>query len=428
MLGIFYNRENRDYNPNPYNSEVNFSAFPSSIVSAMNLSTNDYEALRSSDIFTAVTTLSKDIARMDIKIKEDGVLKEKATLSNLLNNRPNKIYNAYQLKFSVMLASLLTGVGYILIERANGTPVELYHIPTSRMQLKQDKQNGNYYYEINNGGKTEKIDFDDVIAIKPFTDDGLNTLNILNSLKDDLDTQNYSKRFFANFFKNNTKNGSLLKMKQGKLSPEARNKIRDEWQKANSGENNSGKVLVLDETMEFEQLEIDTEILKLINTNKSTPTAIAKAFSLPAYKLGLESPNTSMQDQADEYLFNTLNSYMKVWTAELNFKLISSRDDYKKELVFDTTSFRQINHKEFVETLNSQLDKGAITLDEYRAGLGMPPLPNGLGTTHRVSLNNIDIALADDFQLRETSTNNQATKSVSNEASEGGDISEQEGN
>lgn len=68
--------------------------------------------------------------------------------------------------------------------------------------------------------------------------------------------------------------------------------------------------------------------------------------------------------------------------------------------------------------------KGAISLDEYRSALGMPPLPNGLGTTHRVSLNNIDIALADDFQLRETSTNNQATKSVSDEASEGGGIDE----
>lgn len=422
-MGIFY-REQRDYNPNPHNSDVVFSAFPSSIVSAMNLSTNDYLALRSSDIFTAVTTLSRDLARMDIKIKEEGITKDKATLSNLLNNRPNKIYNGYQLKFSVMLAALLTGKGYILIERANGTPVELYHIPTSQIQLKQYRDSGKYYYEINDKGQMQEVKFTDVIAIKPFTEDGINTISILDSLKDDLDTQNYSKRFFANFFRNGTQAGSLLKMKEGRLSPEARNKIRNEWQQANSGDNNSGKVLVIDDSMEFKQLEVDTEILKLITANKSSTVAIAKAFGLPPHKLGLESPNTSQQDQMDDYLFNTLSNYMKVWTSELDFKLLNSRDDYKKSFMFDTTEYRQINHKEFVETLNSQLDKGAISLDEYRSALGMPPLPNGLGTTHRVSLNNIDIALADDFQLRDTSTNNQATKSVSDEASEGGGIDE----
>jgi hypothetical protein len=83
--------------------------------------------------------------------------------------------------------------------------------------------------------------------------------------------------------------------------------------------------------------------------------------------------------------------------------------------VFDTTSYRQIDWNAYIETLNAQLDKGAITLDEYRESIGKPALPDGLGSKHRVDLNHINIEVADDFQLRETSTNNQATKAVSDD-------------
>lgn len=423
-MGIFY-KENRSYTPGISNPEDIFTAFPSHVVPAGNLSWDEYRALRSSDLFTALSVISSDVAKLDIKIKQKGIIKEKDRLENLLNNRPNEYYNGYTMKFIVTLSSLLTRHGYILVERANGQPVALHHLQTSTVQLK-DAEDGGYYYEVNNNGETLEVSFNDVIDIKPYSSTGLDGLSILDALKDDLDAQTYSKKFFANFFRNGTQAGSVLKMKRGKLSSEAREKIKQEWLKANAGERNVNTTLVLDETMEFEKLEVDTEILKLITENKSSAISICKIFGLPPHKLGLESPNTSQQDQMNDYLFNTLSSYTKMWTAELNFKLINPKDDNNKEFVFDTTSYRQVNYKEFVETLNTQLDKGAITLDEYREAIGKPALPDGLGSTHRVSLNNIDISLADDFQLREVSTNNQTTKTVSEDAVKGGEINTNE--
>lgn len=417
-MGIFYNREQRGYVPST-NDEV-FSAFPSHVIPAGNLSYDEYKALRNSDIFTAVTTLAKDIARLEIRIKEDGIIKDKDRLSNLINTRPNEYYNGYMFKFAVMINSLLTKHGYILIERANGQPVALHLVKTSKIQLKEDNK-GNYYYEINNDNETMEVPYKDIIDIKPYSLDGVNGLSVLDSLRDDLSASDYSKRFFANFFKNGTNAGAVLKMKNSKLSPEARGKIKDEFMKANSGESNVNGLLVLDETMSFDKIEVDTEILKLITSNTASTKSIAKIFGLPLSKMGLESPNTSLQDSMNDYLFNTLSSYMSVWTAELNFKLINPRDDYKKEFVFDTTSYRQVDWASYIESLNIQLDKGAITLDEFREAIGKPALPNGLGSTHRVDLNHINIEVADDFQLREVTTNNQATKAVSDDTSKGGE-------
>src|SRR5699024_11298517 len=69
----------------------------------------------------------------------------------------------------------------------------------------------------------------------------------------------YSKNFFANYFKHGTQAGGLLKLKNGQLSAEAREKMREKFQEANSGANNAGKVLVLDETMRSEERRVGKE-------------------------------------------------------------------------------------------------------------------------------------------------------------------------
>lgn len=416
-MGIFYNKKETRSN---YVSTQSFDAFPSHSIPLSALNWDEQRALRSSDIFTAVTTLAKDISKLDIRIQENGVYRERDYLEHLINKKPNNIYNGTQLKFIVMMSALLNGKGYIMIERNPLQQVEaLYHVQTSRVQLKED-DNGDFYYEVNNNGQTLEIPYKDMIVIMPYTTDGVNAITALASLQDDINNQQFGKKFFTNFFANGSSAGSVLKLKDGKLSPEARAKVKQKWQESNSGEDSVNSVIVLDETMEFEQLEINTDILDIINKNTASTRAIAKAFGLPLNKLGLELTNTSLQDTLNDYLLNTLGSYMKVWTSELDFKLINDKDKYSKSFVFDTTAFRTIDWQQHVETLNTQLEKGGITLDEYRQGLGLPPIPGGLGSKHRVDLNHIDLGLADDFQLREVSTNNQAVPAV-DDAVKGGD-------
>lgn len=419
-MGIFYNTERRSAPvvENQSTQEI-FSAFPAHSVPLSALGYDEHRALRNSDIFTAITTLAKDISKLDIRIQENGVYKDKDQMEYLLNKAPNKFYNGTQLKFVTMMSALLTGKGYIKIERNPANQIhELFHVQTLNVRLK-DNDDG-YYYEINNNGNTLEVPYDDMIVIMPFSTDGINAITALDSLEDDMNTQKYGKKFFANFFANGSSAGSILRMKDSKLSPEARDKIKNSWQTANSGEDNAGKVLVLDETMDFEQLEISTDILKAINDNTASTRAIAKAFGLPLSKLGIEQTNTSLQDALNDYLLNTLGSYMKIWTSELNFKLIDAKDKYRKEFVFDTTAYRTIDWQQHVEVLNTQLEKGGITLDEYRKSIGRAPIANGLGANHRVDLNHIDLSIADDFQLREVSTNNQTTEAV-NDSVKGGE-------
>lgn len=418
-MGIFYETRQR-YSDNSDMKEA-LGVYPFQTVPLSALDWHDFKALRNSDIWTAVTLLSRDIAKLDIKARENGIYKDKDQLEMLLNKRPNNVYNGYMLKYVVMMNALLTNHGYIKIERnPSGGIYELYFLQTSRVTLQYDQYRNEHYYEVMNDGDIMIVPFEDIIDIKPFSTDGINGLSVLDALEDDLNAQTYSKKFFTNFFTNGAQAGSVLKMKDGKLSREARNKIKEEFQKENSGQNQAGKVLVMDSTMEYEQLEISTDILEAINKNTSSTKSIAKAFQIPLSKFGMEMTNTSMKDVNNDYLMNCLGGYMKTWEAELNFKLIPKKNSYTKEFKFDTSEFKKIDWDAFKESLRADLEKGAITHDEYRMAIGLEPYPDGMGAVPRYDLNHISADVADDYQLRQISTNNSAPK-----PDEGGDEDEE---
>ena len=426
-MGFFYKETRSTTYTDATNNYSAFEAFPIGTIPLSALGYDEHKALKNSDIWTAVTLLSNDLSKLDIRVKDKGVYKDKDRIELLLNRSPNPYYNGTILKKIVIMNALLTGHGYIKIERnPTGQAFELYHVKTSQLQLK-DSEDGGYHYELNTGnGKTVVIDYKDIIDIKPFTLDGINALRVLDALNDDLNTQKWTRGFFNKFFANGGQNSGILELKDGKLNQADRNKIRDEFTKANSGENNTGKVLVLDETMNYKQLEIDSGLLDIINKNQTPTKAIAKAFQIPLSKFGVEQPNTSLKDANNDYLNSCLVSYMKTIESELNFKLIDAKDQYNKEFKFDLSTFKQADWEAYTEGLRADLNAGAITHDEYRVAIGREPYPNGMGEKPRYDLNHISAEVADSYQLRQTSTNNQTPKPNDEDidSSEGGDISE----
>ena len=351
------------------------------------------QALTNSDIFTAVMMIASDLAKMDILVKNDNVHDPAHPIEMLLNKKPNNIYDGYTFKFIVFANALLTKHGYVEIVRdKKGQPTELYHLKTSQVELK--RKNNRLYY-LHKGER--EINYADVIDYKPYSLDGVDGLSMLSSLTPDLEMQKHSKSFFANFFKHGTQAGGLLKIKGVNLSKEAREKLRDEFQKANSGADNAGKVLVLDDSMDFDKFEIDTEILKLINTSQHSTAQVAKVFGIPLHKFGIETSNMSLKDSMADYLQSTLSTYMKGITSIFEFKLFPRSS---RTLQFDTETYRKVDWASYTETVSKQYNDGVITLNEYRRKIGEPPVKGEYGDKHRVSLNLVDADLVNEYQMK----------------------------
>ncbi|RYS46776.1 phage portal protein, partial [Staphylococcus pseudintermedius] len=144
----------------------------------------DVEAIRHSDIFTAVMMIAYVLARLPIRLSYNGEFDFNHKITKLLNIRPTPFYNGYIFKLVVFANSLLTSHGYIEIARDNkGNPINLAFRKTSEIELKLSPS-GRYFYEfkkIDDNGKStsRKIKFEDMIDIKFYSLDGINGLSVL---------------------------------------------------------------------------------------------------------------------------------------------------------------------------------------------------------------------------------------------------------
>lgn len=393
-MRIFTNTETRSFTEEE--AEVLISMLPGFTGTSTNFTSA--KAIENSDVFTVVNLLASDVASLDIEKKKNGI-NERDELTHLLNIKPNSLYSGGTLKFIITANALLNGESFCeIIRDKKGKVFALNHLANSSVVLKLDETtNYRLEYHVGNGDKTRSLEPENILHFKFFTLDGLRGVSPLGSLKDDLSMQKDSKRFLANFFKNDTQTGGLLKMKHGKLSKEARDKIKKEWQESNAGVNNAHKVLVIDDTFDYEPIEVDTEILKLINASTFSTETIGKTYRIPRHKLGLETSNMSLVQANLDYLTSTLNSYLKVITNELNFKLISND---KEKFKFDTSPFKTVDVETHEKIVMDRFDKGIISLNEARIKTGDKPINHKNADKHFVSLNYTTLDQIEEYQMK----------------------------
>ncbi|MCP6646209.1 phage portal protein, partial [Klebsiella pneumoniae] len=75
------------------------------------------DAIKHSDVFTAVTMIASDLARMPIRLMENREIDYNNRITHLLNTRPNAVYNGYIFNLVVFINALLTSHGYVEIIR-----------------------------------------------------------------------------------------------------------------------------------------------------------------------------------------------------------------------------------------------------------------------------------------------------------------------
>jgi len=393
-LRIFGGTETRNYTEDE--AEVLISMLPGFTGTSTNFTSA--KAIENSDVFTIINLLASDVASLDVDMFKDDITSPNE-MTRLLNVAPNGLYSGGSLKFIITANALLNGESFCeIIRDQNGKVIALYHLNNSQVVIKQDEETKyRLVYDVSDSkGVIRRLNTVDILHFKFFTLDGIRGISPLRSLRDDLSMQKDSKRFLANFFRNDTQTGGLLKIKQGKLSKEARDKIKEEWQKSNAGVNNAHKVLVIDDTFDYEPIEIDTEILKLINASTYSTETIGKVYRVPRHKLGLETSNMSLAQANLDYLTSTLNSYLKVITNEMNYKLTTNSNESFK---FDTAPFKTTDVETHNKIVMERFDKGVISLDETRVQVGEKPRGDDHGKKHFISLNYTTLDQLEEYQM-----------------------------
>lgn len=370
------------------NTEGNFSSITS---------------LKNSDVFTAIKIIASDIASSPIQVIKAGMPQEENEIVHLLNTSPNEEMDGWHFKFSLAANMLLNGNSFAEIVRENGKVKALHLLPNSGVSVKQN-DNGKLIYQI--GEKKRNKPSKDILHFKYFTQDGLTGVSPLYALKDEVKIQKAGNKTWFSFFTRGVNGTGILKVEKSDLDTEAKKAIREKFESANGGEN-ALRTIILDETMDYKTLEINTDILKLVNSSDWTSKQIAKCFGIPVERLGVENVHSSNAQSNLLYLKNTLIHYFNVFTSEMNVKLIEEADfNYR----FNTDYLMETDPETKITNTLKQVQGSMLTINEGRAKLGYPPAEGG--DRLLASLNYTYLDSLEEYQFRETEGENGTGKTI----------------
>lgn len=342
------------------------------------------KALTNSDIYTGVNIIAGDIAQSPFKPVETTTIDE--SLLHILNKEPKENQSHYTMMYAVVSNLILTGNAYILIHRNNDNSVkELEFIETQQVNVIRDLATGEYRYEVNMpyGNIMYKCKPNDILHFKLSTTDGWLGRSPLLSLNDEISLQTNGLKVLNNFFSKGVFSGGILKLLNGTVNNQTKAKIREDFEKVNG----AGGTIVLDETQEFNENKINTEVLKLIQANKFSTQQIAKVLGIPVSRFGQELVNSSDTGQNDIYIASTIAMYESSICDEINLKL-------GVELELDLSKLRQDTKEDRLRRIAEGRVKSefaqALTVNDAREYLGFTEIEGGdtlLGQTPETTEN-----------------------------------------
>lgn len=364
--------------------------------------------LKNSDVFTAINVIANDIATNPIKLESDNVNhitdNHFSDLNYLLNIKPNDQMTARDFKYSLTANLLLTGNAYARIYRDPLTkkPIDMEVLRPSWVTVFVDEKTGLVKYTIQDTVHSPyDLRQEDVLHIKFLTTNGLVGASPLYALKDEVKLQKQGNHMLSSFFASGINGSSILKM-PGHVGPDARDAVRREWLKANAGDK-THRVMILANGEDYEKVDVDTSILKIVNSNDYTTKQIAKAFGIPVSRLGLENAHTSLPQSNLDYIQNSLDHYFNRFTAELNIKLLTYQQSRKYHFEFDVSRLMELDTETNMKQTLEWYKSGLLDDNEARQRLGYPPHEDAMAGTRIVMSNFVPIE-----NIRENYPNNVA--------------------
>lgn len=313
-------------------------------------------ALKNPDVLAGVNVIAGTIAGSKI-------LCDSPIFSKMLNDAPSEHCNAFSFWYSLVANLILNGNSFAEILPGN----HLNLLLNSKVTVKYDSDTGlvKYIYKSDNGTERQ-IAPDSILHFKILTTNGVSGISPLYGLQDAMQLQKNGDRLLNGFF--NNPSTSVLKVHKTDLSADAKNAIREKFARANR---NSLGTIVLDDSMDYSSIQIDTGLLKMVNSNNWAADKIAACLFIPSELLGVENAHSSIEQSLRIMFLQGLSVYLNAITSELKFKL----KGYNYE--FDTSSVMPAEQNEVYSNVFDGVKNGVFTINEARQQLNLPEIDNG---------------------------------------------------
>lgn len=244
---------------------------------------------------------------------------DKAYLNHLVK-RPNGYQNFDTFMDEVLFNLLLFGNSYVYNDKANK---ELRVLEYSKVNVAVRESNSQrvvkYTYKSDNGN-TLILNNEDVLHFKIYSDGGILGRSPLTALQNELVSTRRGLAAIKDFFSRSTFSNGLLRIKEGKVSDETKQALKEGLAAELNNSDGTG-LFILDATMDFEVLPVDTSVFKLLEFHKYSSEQVRKVFGIPKSMFGEELVNSKDDIVYDQFVRTAVSPLLEAINAELLTKM-----------------------------------------------------------------------------------------------------------
>lgn len=366
--------------------------------SSTGMRVNADTAMRCAAVLSCVRVLSETIAGLPfITYKRTAIGRERdqsLPIFQLLAAKPNRYQTAFEFREMLMAHCLLRGNGYAQkVFDGRGNLAELVPLNPTRVEPRLTPT-GEMIYRVKTADyQTIELGPDQIFHLKGLATDGITGISPITYARESVGLALATEEYGARLFKNDAKPGGILEH-PGKLSDEAHQRLKNSWQSAHAGLQNSHKVAILEEGMRWQRIGVSSQDSQFIESRKFQIEEIARIFRVPPHLIGHLDHATfsNIEHQALDFVQHTILPWLRRWEQAIASRLLTDEETrtHYCEFLVDGLLRGDIQSRYSAYAVGRQW--GWLSADDVRRLENMEPLPNNTGEKYLIPLNMLDAA------------------------------------
>ena len=353
-------------------------------------------ALQISTVYACARLLAGTVSSLPLMVfKEDSRGNRKidrgSRLWTILHDQPNAVMTASDFWQAMILQWALRGNAYAQIMRDSvGDVISLWPLSSDQMTVFSDKQTGRLVYQYVRDSETYDLTPDQVLHIKDIGTGilGFSKLEFMgSSVQEAMATQKYTMQNAQNFGR---PSGILtvdhvLDRKKGQADAVGR--------ALGSFKSESGKLIVLEADMKFQQVALTPEQSQLLESRKYGVEEICRWFGVPPVLIGASGATTwgsGIAEIVSGFHKFTLNPLLKSIEQALESRILRAEERGSVVIEFNLDAFFRGDMQSRYAAYATAVQNGFKTRNEVRALENDPPLEGGDTPTAQTNLAPLD--------------------------------------
>lgn len=358
-----------------------------------NLLNSGYEVtdsnLKESTYFSCIRIISESIAKCPIQVKKETEKGEQIAkqheLYNMLRLRPNPYMTAINCIKAFTMIAKHEGISGLYINRIGNKvdglyPVKITNIIVDDKGLIKSNKNNKILYDFEGvNGETGSCFDKNIIILRDFSIDGINTNSTRKIAKQSLDTSVKAQKYLNTLFTNGLTNKIVVQLASDIKEEKEIKKIQEKFSRIYSS---NGKVFTVPAGYNISALNLSLADAQYEQLRRLSKEEIASMLGVPLTKLGFVKENAKSEEQDNlKFLQDTLLVIFENIEQEMDYKLLTKEErELGYKIRFNINVLLRTDAQSQANIINSYVKNGVYSLNVAKEILGIEKLDKDVTT------------------------------------------------